>query len=155
MSVSLSSTAEVPPARQIPPTEDKAAPRGADATFVTSRRSSPSTSARRPGRAWAYAAAGIAAAALPSSAAAGPGSGSGAWVWVLAAAGAAVLVLTLLRLRAHRSGGRIGIADIADGRQILTTLREKRRDVMATQLSRLTPTDQQTLIQLLQRLAED
>jgi DNA-binding MarR family transcriptional regulator len=41
-----------------------------------------------------------------------------------------------------------------DGRQILTTLREKRRDVMVSQLARLTPADQQTLIQLLQRLAD-
>jgi len=42
-----------------------------------------------------------------------------------------------------------------DGRHILTTLREKRRDVMLTQLSRLTPADQQTLVKLLQQLAED
>src|SRR4051794_16063145 len=42
-----------------------------------------------------------------------------------------------------------------DGRQILTTLREKRRDVMLTQLSRLTPTEQRTLATLLQRLAEE
>src|SRR3954453_4031284 len=42
-----------------------------------------------------------------------------------------------------------------DGRQILTTLREKRRDVMATQLARLSSDDQATLIRLLQRLAED
>jgi DNA-binding MarR family transcriptional regulator len=42
-----------------------------------------------------------------------------------------------------------------DGRQILTTLRKNRREVMLTQLSRLTPADQQTLIHLLQRLAED
>ncbi|MFC6155494.1 MarR family winged helix-turn-helix transcriptional regulator [Kribbella jiaozuonensis] len=42
-----------------------------------------------------------------------------------------------------------------EGRQILTTLREKRRDVMVTQLSRLTADEQQTLAQLLQRLAED
>jgi DNA-binding MarR family transcriptional regulator len=41
------------------------------------------------------------------------------------------------------------------GRQILTTLREKRRDVMVTQLSRLTADEQQTLAHLLQRLAED
>lgn len=41
------------------------------------------------------------------------------------------------------------------GRQILTTLREKRRDVMVSQLSRLTPTEQQTLATLLQRLADD
>jgi DNA-binding MarR family transcriptional regulator len=43
----------------------------------------------------------------------------------------------------------------ADGRQILTTLREKRRDVMQTQLARLTPDEQQTLATLLHRLAED
>lgn len=42
-----------------------------------------------------------------------------------------------------------------NGRQILNTLREKRRDVMVTQLSRLTDTEQQTLSHLLQRLAED
>ncbi|MET9268210.1 MarR family transcriptional regulator [Kribbella sp. NPDC003557] len=42
-----------------------------------------------------------------------------------------------------------------DGRKILTTLREKRRDVMVTQLARLTPAEQQTLAGLLQRLAED
>ena len=42
-----------------------------------------------------------------------------------------------------------------DGRQILNTLREKRRDVMVSQLSRLTDTEQQTLAHLLQRLAED
>ena len=42
-----------------------------------------------------------------------------------------------------------------DGRKILTTLREKRRDVMVSQLSRLTPEEQQTLAQLLQRLADD
>ena len=41
------------------------------------------------------------------------------------------------------------------GTQILTTLRRKRREVMANQLSRLTSAEQQTLIQLLQRLAED
>ncbi|MFI5695537.1 MarR family winged helix-turn-helix transcriptional regulator [Kribbella sp. NPDC051586] len=42
-----------------------------------------------------------------------------------------------------------------NGREILNTLREKRRDVMVSQLSRLTPAEQQTLTQLLQRLAED
>ncbi|MEV4263848.1 MarR family transcriptional regulator [Kribbella sp. NPDC049584] len=42
-----------------------------------------------------------------------------------------------------------------DGRQILNTLREKRRDVMVSQLSRLTDAEQQTLARLLQRLAED
>ena len=42
-----------------------------------------------------------------------------------------------------------------DGRQILTTLREKRRDVMAGQLARLTKDEQQTLAHLLRRLAED
>jgi len=42
-----------------------------------------------------------------------------------------------------------------DGRQILNTLREKRRDVMVSQLSRLTDTEQRTLAHLLQRLAED
>ena len=42
-----------------------------------------------------------------------------------------------------------------NGHQILTTLRAKRREVMATQLSRLTPTEQSTLIHLLQRLAAD
>jgi DNA-binding MarR family transcriptional regulator len=41
------------------------------------------------------------------------------------------------------------------GRQILTTLRENRREVMLTQLARLTPADQQTLNHLLQRLADD
>ncbi|TDW24531.1 MarR family winged helix-turn-helix transcriptional regulator [Kribbella kalugense] len=40
------------------------------------------------------------------------------------------------------------------GRQILTTLRKNRREVMLTQLSRLTNADQQTLIHLLQRLAD-
>ncbi|WP_432889743.1 MarR family winged helix-turn-helix transcriptional regulator [Kribbella sp. CA-245084] len=42
-----------------------------------------------------------------------------------------------------------------NGRQILNTLREKRRDVMVSQLSRLSDTEQQTLAHLLQRLAED
>ncbi len=42
-----------------------------------------------------------------------------------------------------------------DGRKILTTLREKRRDVMVSQLARLTAAEQQTLAQLLQRLAEE
>jgi DNA-binding MarR family transcriptional regulator len=42
-----------------------------------------------------------------------------------------------------------------NGRQILNTLREKRRDVMVSQLSRLTDTEQRTLAHLLQRLAED
>jgi DNA-binding MarR family transcriptional regulator len=42
-----------------------------------------------------------------------------------------------------------------DGRQILTTLRQNRRDIMADQLARLSAADQQTLIRLLQRLAED
>ncbi|NUR97465.1 MAG: MarR family transcriptional regulator [Kribbellaceae bacterium] len=42
-----------------------------------------------------------------------------------------------------------------DGRQLLTTLRENRRDVMAAQLARLSPAEQQTLTTLLQRLAED
>src|SRR3954451_19944993 len=42
-----------------------------------------------------------------------------------------------------------------DGRQILNTLREKRRDVMVSQLSRLTDAEQQTLAHLLHRLAED
>ena len=42
-----------------------------------------------------------------------------------------------------------------DGRKILATLREKRRDVMVSQLARLTPDEQQTLARLLQRLAED
>ncbi|HZX03283.1 MarR family transcriptional regulator [Kribbella sp.] len=41
------------------------------------------------------------------------------------------------------------------GRQILTTLRQKRHDVMARQLARLTPQDQQTLAHLLHRLAAD
>ncbi|WP_350278032.1 MarR family transcriptional regulator [Kribbella sp. HUAS MG21] len=41
-----------------------------------------------------------------------------------------------------------------DGRQILTTLRQNRRDVMAGQLARLSATDQKTLIRLLHRLAE-
>ncbi|GAA1581731.1 MULTISPECIES: MarR family winged helix-turn-helix transcriptional regulator [Kribbella] len=43
----------------------------------------------------------------------------------------------------------------ADGRQILTTLRQKRRDVMLNQLSRLTSAEQQTLAHLLRRLAEE
>jgi DNA-binding MarR family transcriptional regulator len=43
----------------------------------------------------------------------------------------------------------------SEGRQILNTLREKRRDVMVSQLSRLTPEEQQTLADLLHRLAED
>jgi DNA-binding MarR family transcriptional regulator len=42
-----------------------------------------------------------------------------------------------------------------NGRQILNTLREKRRDVMVSQLSRLTDAEQQTLARLLHRLAED
>jgi DNA-binding MarR family transcriptional regulator len=42
-----------------------------------------------------------------------------------------------------------------DGRQILTTLRENRRDLMATQLARLSRDEQQTFVRLLQRLAED
>ncbi|GAA1115784.1 MarR family transcriptional regulator [Kribbella jejuensis] len=42
-----------------------------------------------------------------------------------------------------------------EGRQILTTLREKRRDVMLSQLARLTPDERQTLATLLQRLADD
>jgi DNA-binding MarR family transcriptional regulator len=41
------------------------------------------------------------------------------------------------------------------GTQILTTLRENRREAMATVITRLTPTEQSTLINLLQRLAED
>jgi DNA-binding MarR family transcriptional regulator len=62
----------------------------------------------------------------------------------------------LLERQPDPNDRRATLVDLTpDGRQILTTLREKRRDVMATQLSRLTPTDQQTLIQLLQRLAED
>lgn len=42
----------------------------------------------------------------------------------------------------------------SEGRQILTTLREKRRDVMVSQLTRLSPAEQQTLATLLQRLAD-
>jgi DNA-binding MarR family transcriptional regulator len=42
-----------------------------------------------------------------------------------------------------------------DGLKVLATLREKRRDVMAGQLARLTADEQQTLAQLLQRLAEE
>ncbi|MEU4195335.1 MarR family transcriptional regulator [Kribbella sp. NPDC026611] len=41
------------------------------------------------------------------------------------------------------------------GRQLLTTLREKRREVVTTQLAHLTPTEQQTLVHLLQKLAAD
>jgi DNA-binding MarR family transcriptional regulator len=41
------------------------------------------------------------------------------------------------------------------GTQILTTLRHNRREAMATQLTRLTPEEQSTLIHLLTRLAED
>ncbi|MGZ0147834.1 MarR family winged helix-turn-helix transcriptional regulator [Kribbella sp. WER1] len=41
------------------------------------------------------------------------------------------------------------------GHQILTTLRQKRRDVMVSQLARLTPTEQQALATLLHRLAEE
>lgn len=41
------------------------------------------------------------------------------------------------------------------GTQILTTLRQNRREAMATQLTRLTPEEQSTLIHLLTRLAED
>ncbi|MEU8221995.1 MarR family transcriptional regulator [Kribbella sp. NPDC048915] len=41
------------------------------------------------------------------------------------------------------------------GRKILSTLREKRRAVMAEELSRLTPEEQQTLAHLLTRLATD
>lgn len=40
-----------------------------------------------------------------------------------------------------------------DGLKILSTLREKRRAVMADQLARLSPEEQQTLANLLQRLA--
>jgi len=43
----------------------------------------------------------------------------------------------------------------AAGADILTTLRRNRHDVMATQLSRLTPDEQSTLITLLTRLSED
>jgi hypothetical protein len=93
--------------------------RTADARFVTNRRTTPSTTRNRVPRACALAVAALSAAALPSSAAAAPGSGTAAWVWVLAAAGVAVLVLTLLRMRAHRSGSRISLTDIADGRTIL------------------------------------
>lgn len=42
-----------------------------------------------------------------------------------------------------------------DGRQILATLRQNRRDIMAGQLARLSPAEQRTLARLLQRLAED
>ncbi|NIK61692.1 MarR family winged helix-turn-helix transcriptional regulator [Kribbella shirazensis] len=42
-----------------------------------------------------------------------------------------------------------------DGRQILTTLRQNRRDIMVSQLARLSAAEQKTLIHLLQRLAED
>ncbi|MGW6201334.1 MarR family winged helix-turn-helix transcriptional regulator [Kribbella sp. NPDC055110] len=42
-----------------------------------------------------------------------------------------------------------------DGLKVLATLREKRRDVMAGQLARLTADEQQTLAHLLQRLAEE
>lgn len=41
------------------------------------------------------------------------------------------------------------------GSQILTTLRHKRREAMAAQLTRLTPEEQSTLVDLLTRLAED
>ena len=43
----------------------------------------------------------------------------------------------------------------SEGRQILTTLREKRRDVMVSQLTRLSPAEQQTLATLLQRLTDE
>lgn len=43
----------------------------------------------------------------------------------------------------------------SEGRQILTSLREKRRDVMVSQLTRLSPAEQQTLATLLQRLTEE
>ena len=39
------------------------------------------------------------------------------------------------------------------GAEILTTLRDNRRQAMATELTRLTPDEQSTLIRLLQRLA--
>jgi DNA-binding MarR family transcriptional regulator len=42
-----------------------------------------------------------------------------------------------------------------DGLKVLATLREKRRDVMAGQLARLTADEQRTLAHLLQRLAEE
>ncbi|TDO56790.1 DNA-binding MarR family transcriptional regulator [Kribbella sp. VKM Ac-2571] len=42
-----------------------------------------------------------------------------------------------------------------DGLKVLATLRKKRRDVMVSQLARLTPDEQQTLAVLLQRLAEE
>ncbi|WP_327632821.1 MarR family transcriptional regulator [Kribbella sp. NBC_00482] len=42
-----------------------------------------------------------------------------------------------------------------DGLKVLATLREKRRDVMVSQLARLTAAEQQTLAALLQRLAEE
>jgi hypothetical protein len=106
-------------ARQIPPPEDKRAPSRADATIVTSRRSTPRPTKNHAPRACALAAALLAAAVLPASAAAAPGSGTGALVWVLAAIGAAVLAFTLLRLRRGRGGSRISISDIADGRQLL------------------------------------
>lgn len=41
------------------------------------------------------------------------------------------------------------------GTQILTTLRHNRREAMATLITRLTPTEQSTLIHLLQRLTDD
>jgi DNA-binding MarR family transcriptional regulator len=47
------------------------------------------------------------------------------------------------------------VALTPQGTQLLTTLRQARRQVMARQLTRLTPDEQATLIQLLTKLGED
>jgi hypothetical protein len=101
--------------------EDGRAPPRADATFVTSLRSTSRRTRNRRARASALAVGLLAASALPSSAAAAPGSGvsTSAWIWVLAVAAVLVGVLTLLRLRAGRQGAHASLADIADGRELL------------------------------------
>lgn len=101
--------------------EDGAAPPRADATFVTSLRSTSRRFRTSRTRASALAVGLLAASALPSSAAAAPGSGVGtaAWLWVLATAAVVVVALALLRLRAGRQGGHASLAEIADGRELL------------------------------------
>jgi hypothetical protein len=101
--------------------EDGRDPPRADATFVTSLRSTSRRTRNRRARASALAAGLLAASALPSSAAAAPGSGvsTSAWIWVLAVAAVLVGVLVLLRLRAGRQGAHASLADIADGRELL------------------------------------
>ena len=101
--------------------EDKPAPPRADATFVTSLRSTSRPTRNRRARASALAVGLLAASTLPASAAAAPGSGVGtsAWIWVLVTAGAVALLLALLRLRSGRQGTHASHADIVDGRDLL------------------------------------